>query len=56
MKQQTVSRPLPHKVGVSDISNPELKRVAMLFMENFKSLDSRLAALERQARTRNGGK
>ena len=38
---------LPHRVGVSDIANPELKRVAMLFMENFKSLNTRLAAVEK---------
>ena len=42
-----ITKPLPHKVGTADIANPELKRVAMLFMENFKSLDTRLAAVER---------
>lgn len=41
------TKPLPHKVGTADIANPELKRVSMLFMENFKSLDARLAAVER---------
>ena len=39
--------PLPHKVGTADIANPELKRIAMLFMENFKALDRRIAAVER---------
>lgn len=42
------TKPLPHKVGTADIANPELKKVAMLFMENFKSLDVRLAAVERK--------
>lgn len=32
------SNVLPHQIGVSDIANPELKKVAMLFMENFKSI------------------
>ena len=41
------TKPLPHKVGVADIANPELKKVAMLFMENFKSLDVRLSAVEK---------
>lgn len=41
------TRHLPHKVGVADIANPELKKIAMLFMENFKSLDARLSAVEK---------
>lgn len=41
------TKSLPHKVGVADIANPELKKVAMLFMENFKSLDARLSAVEK---------
>lgn len=41
------TKPLPHKVGVADIVNPELKKIAMLFMENFKSLDKRLSAVEK---------
>lgn len=41
------TKPLPNKVGTADIANPELKRVAMLFMENFKSLDARLSSVER---------
>lgn len=44
---KVITKPLPHKIGVADIANPELKRVAMLFMENFKVLDTRIAALER---------
>ena len=47
MKGRMITKPLPHKIGVADIANPELKRVAMLFMENFKALDTRIAALER---------
>lgn len=42
-----IRKPLPHKVGAADIANPELKRVVMLFMENFKSLDARLSAVEK---------
>lgn len=42
-----ITKPLPHKVGVADIANPELKKIAMLFMENFKSLDVRLSAVEK---------
>lgn len=38
---------IPHKIGTADIANPELKRVAMLLMENIKSLDTRLAAVEK---------
>lgn len=41
------TKPLPHKVGIADIANPELKRITMLFMENFTSLDSRLAKVEK---------
>lgn len=41
------TKAIPHKIGTADIANPELKRVAMLLMENIKSLDNRLAALER---------
>ena len=42
-----ITKPLPHKVGVTDITNPELKKIVMLFMENFKSLDTRLSAVEK---------
>lgn len=42
-----ITKPLPHKVGVTDIANSELKKIAMLFMENFKSLDVRLSAVEK---------
>lgn len=47
MSRNVVSKPLPHQVGTADIASPELKRVAMLFMENFKSLDARLSAVEK---------
>lgn len=50
---QVNTKNLPHKVGIADIANPELKRVAMLFMENFKSLDRRIAALERKISQQN---
>ena len=41
------TKPLPNKVGTADIANAELKKIAMLFMENFKSLDVRLSAVEK---------
>ena len=42
-----ITAPLPHKIGTADIKNAELKRIAMLLMENFKSTDKRLVAVER---------
>jgi hypothetical protein len=42
----TVTKPLPHMVGVADIANPELKRVTMLFMENFKSIARQLSEVQ----------
>lgn len=45
MSTQIKMKPLPHKVGTADIKNVELKRVAMLFMENFNSLHGQVRQL-----------
>lgn len=42
----TVIKPLPHRVGVADIASPELKRVTMLFMENFESIARQLSEVQ----------
>ena len=39
-------QPLPNKIGTADISDPQLKRVAMLFMENFLSLSRQLKQVQ----------
>ena len=41
-----ITAPLPHRVGTADIANPELKRVALLLMENIVALKKQLEAAQ----------
>lgn len=42
MSVKITVRPLPHKVGTADIKSPELKKVTMQFMENFKFIERQM--------------
>lgn len=42
-----ISKPLPHSIGVTELANPELKRIVALIMENFKSEHAQLAATQK---------
>lgn len=45
-----VTKPLPHKIGSASISNAELRKVAMLLMENCVILAKQLADLQEAVR------